>query len=82
MTDASASYSFSPKWATGVNYWRLQDKSGDEQEYQLAKLNHLLWRYNGEASQANVYLHSGVGRSEWGDFKDRLAVMGGVETDW
>lgn len=82
MTDAGVSYSFSPKWSAGANYWRLQDKQGDEQEYQLAKLNHLLWRHNGDDSQANIYLHSGVGRSEWREIKDRLAVLGGVEADW
>ena len=82
MTDANVAYSFTPRWAAGVNYWRLQDHKGNEQEFELAKINHLLWRHNGEASQANIYLHSGIGRSEAEGTENRLGWLGGIEADW
>lgn len=82
MTDANVSYSFSARWSSGVNYWRLSDMKGNEQEWQLAKLNHLAYRYNGDDSQANIYLHSGIGRSESEQFENRLGYMMGLEADW
>mgnify|MGYP000853284881 CR=1 FL=1 len=72
MTDAQAGYSFTPRWAGGANYWRLRNPRGQERELWLGKLNHLAYRHNGESSQANVYLHAGLGDG-W---------MGGIEADW
>ncbi len=82
MTEAGIFYSFTHKWAAGAEYWRLQDETGAEQELQLARLNHLAWRYNGPASQANVYLISGIGRAEDDVNENRLGWLGGLETDW
>lgn len=81
MTDANVSYSFHPRWSAGVNYWRLTD-GVNESEWQLAKLNHLVYRYNGEESQGNLYLHAGLGRTESATEKDRLGYMTGLEADW
>jgi len=72
MTDAQAGFSFTPRWSAGGNYWRLRNAQGEERELWLGKLNHLAYRYNGEDSQANLYLHAGYGDG-W---------MAGLEADW
>jgi hypothetical protein len=82
MTDANVSYSMSSRWALGVNYWRFENDQAIEREWQLMKLNHLLWRHNGEDSQANIYLHTGLGRFENGNGPGRTGWLGGVEMDW
>lgn len=71
MNNNSVTYSFTSRWALGVEHWRFvkDSKSYDEG---FLKINHLLWRHNGDDSQANIYLHGGAGTS----------VMGGVEGDW
>ena len=71
LTDDYVVYSFTSRFAVGVNQWRF-----DEQQIGLLKLNHLLWRYNGDGEQANLYLHGGVGKSA------REVYMTGVEADW
>ena len=53
-------YSFSNRFATGINHWRFS-KDDKHTELGLLKLNHLLWRENGEDFQSNIYLHGGVG---------------------
>ena len=64
-----------------VEYWR-------EQDYQIHAfhVNNLLRRWNGEASQGNFYLKSGIGfaHSDEGDFDNRteLAAYTGIATDW
>lgn len=76
-------YSFSNKFAIGVDHWRFT-KDEANTEIGLLKLNHLLWRGNGEDHQANVYLHGGLGvrDQEWrprGTYGDYLI---GAEADW
>jgi hypothetical protein len=76
-------YSFSQKSALGIEHWRFSQ--GDKNnELGLIKLNHLLWRKNEENSQANVYLHSGLGfeDQEFDQKKSRGAYLVGVEGDW
>jgi len=64
-----------------AEYWRDQD-------YQIHALhvNNLLKRWNGEASQGNFYLMSGIGfaHSDEGDFDNRteLAAYTGIAADW
>lgn len=76
-------YSFSNRFAVGVDYWRFsQDKANTEMGF--LKLNHLLWRANGEDYQANVYVHGGLGvrDQEWaprGTYGDYVV---GAEADW
>jgi len=82
MTDANLTYSLTSRWALGVNYWRLKNTQGLEREWQLTKVNHLLWRHNGEDSQANLYVHSGIGRAEEGSGPGVLGWLGGAELDW
>lgn len=76
-------YSFSNKFSIGVDHWRFT-KDEANTEMGLLKLNHLLWRGNGEDYQANVYLHGGLGvrDQEWkprGTYGDYLL---GAEADW
>lgn len=86
MADYSNNYvmhSFTNKFAIGVDHWRFTKDDADT-EMGLLKLNHLLWRSNGEDYQANVYVHGGVGvrDQEWnprGTFGDYVV---GAEADW
>lgn len=82
-SDNQLLYSYSPRWAAGGNHWRFtrDDKNTD---IGLARLNHLLWRYNGHDSQANIYLSSGVGvvDSEIERRRTDEIYMGGMELDW
>src|SRR5687767_13025530 len=59
-SDNQALYSFTPKFAAGLNHWRFT-KDEDNTEFGFARLNYLLKRFNGEDSQANIYLSSGAG---------------------
>lgn len=76
-------YSFTPRWATGLNHWRFT-KGEKNTEMGLARLNRLLWRHNGEDSQANLYFLSGIGMvdSEIERKGTREVYMGGFEADW
>ena len=76
-------YSFSHRFAVGVDHWRFSQED-NHNELGLLKLNHLLWRHNGHDSQANIYLHGGVGVEdrEIGEKVTRGAYMYGAEVDW
>ncbi len=77
-----AMYSFSHRWSAGSNYWRLGIEE-EEREVALLKLNHLLYRYNGENSQGNIYLHGGYGLADGNSAFNRTdAYLGGIEADW
>lgn len=82
-SDNQILYSFSPKWTTGINHWRFT-RDEKNTEMGLARLNHLLWRHNGDDSQANIYLLSGVGvvDSEIERRQTDDIYMGGFEVDW
>lgn len=82
-SDNQIMYSFTPKWASGLNHWRFT-RDDKNTEIGLARLNHLLWRRNTEHSQANLYLLSGVGLvdSEIEKRATREIYMGGFEADW
>jgi hypothetical protein len=76
-------YSYSSRFAAGINHWRFT-QGRDNTELGLLKLNHLLWRKNGEDFQSNIYLHGGVGVVD--SELDRRATediyMLGAEVDW
>lgn len=59
-------------------------KDVDHNELALFKLNHLLWRENAKDSQANIYLHSGIGIEdrEFTDRKTQTNGLIGLEADW
>ena len=82
-SDNQILYSYSNKWAAGVNHWRFT-KDGKNTELGLARLNHLLWRKNGEDFQSNIYLLSGIGvaDSELDKRDTREVYMAGAEIDW
>jgi len=82
-SDNQLMYSWSNRWASGINYWRFT-KDDANTEMAFAKTNYLLHRYNGESSQANIYLHGGLGvaDSEIERKATNEAYMGGVDADW
>ncbi len=76
-------YSFTNRFAVGVDHWRFT-RDDLNNEMGLLKLNHLLWRHNGEDSQANVYLHGGLGieDQEFEQKRTRGSYLYGAEADW
>jgi hypothetical protein len=83
FSDNQVMYSWSSRWSSGLNHWRFTREEKNT-EFVFAKLNHLLYRYNGEDSQANIYLHGGAGAadSEIERRQTNEAFMAGVEADW
>lgn len=82
-SDNQLMYSWSSRWATGINHWRFT-KDGENTEFGFLKLNHLLLRKNEHSYQANVYLLGGVGivDSEIEKKQTNDAYMSGIEADW
>ena len=82
-SDNQALHSISSKWAAGLNHWRFT-RDNENTEMGLGRVNHLLWRKNGEDSQANIYLLTGLGMvdSEIERRDTREVYMGGFEADW
>lgn len=82
-SDNQLMYSWSNRWSSGINHWRFT-KDDKNTEFGFLKLNHLLYRHNGEASQGNIYLHGGVGvaDSEIERRQTNDAYMTGFEADW
>ncbi len=76
-------YSLNQRLALGVEHWRLT-KNEINNELGLLKLNHLLWRANGEDYQSNVYLHGGLGieDQEFETKSTRGTWLLGAEADW
>ncbi len=74
-----AVYSFSNRWAAGLDQWRFT-KDKQDTDMVFAKMNHLLWRKNGHDYQANIYLHGGLGLADQRSSKG--AWQGGIEGDW
>ena len=82
-SDNQLMYSWSNKWSSGLNHWRFT-KDESNTEFAFVKLNHLLYRYNGENSQGNFYIHGGAGvaDSEIERRQTNDAYMAGFEADW
>jgi hypothetical protein len=82
-SDNQLMYSWSNRWASGLNHWRFS-KDDANTDMVFAKTNHLLWRHNGEVSQANIYVHGGFGivDSEIDVKQTNEAYMTGIEMDW
>lgn len=71
-------YSPTAKYSVGWRHEYLHDESV---HVDTGQLNYLVRRWNGEASQGNVYLKSGIGVSyDGGDFEP--AAFTGVALDW
>lgn len=82
-SDNQLMYSWSNRWSSGLNHWRFT-KEDKNTEFGFLKLNHLLYRHNGEDSQGNIYVHGGVGvaDSEIEKRQTNDAYMTGFEADW
>lgn len=82
-SDNQLMYSWSNRWSSGLNHWRFT-KEDKNTEFGFLKLNHLLYRHNGEDSQGNIYIHGGVGvaDSEIEKRQTNDAYMTGFEADW
>lgn len=82
-SDNQLMYTWAQKWSSGLNHWRFT-KDKDTTDLGLAKTNYLLYRHNGESSQANIYLHGGLGvvDSEIEKKATNEIYMGGVDMDW
>lgn len=81
MNDQQLMYSFTSRFATGLNSFRFS-KNKEDTDLLFAKFNYLAWRHNGKDSQANLYLHSGAGFSDQGSLGSHGALMYGAEVDW
>ncbi len=83
FSDNQIMYSWSNRWSSGLNHWRFT-KDNKNTEFAFLKTNHLLYRYNGEHSQGNVYIHGGIGvaDSEIEKKQTNEGYMTGFELDW
>lgn len=82
-SDNQLMYSWSNRWSSGLNHWRFT-KDDKNTEFGFAKINHLVYRHNGEHSQGNLYVHGGFGiaDSEIEKRQTNEAYMTGFEADW
>lgn len=82
-SDNQLMYSWSHRWASGLNHWRFT-KDENNTEFAFVKTNYLAYRHNGESSQANIYLHGGIGivDSEIENRQTNDAYMAGIDLDW
>ena len=83
MNNNYALYSVTNRWALGLEHWRI-GKGQKNNDWGFFKINHLLWRQNGEDHQANLYLHAGAGMvdQETPGKVTKGSFMGGAEADW
>jgi hypothetical protein len=72
-----ALYSLTNRISVGVEHDRF-----DEEELGLLKMNSLLWRQNGDDSQANLYFHGGAGFIDQNEKGSRGIFNLGIEGDW
>lgn len=80
MSETSVTYTFHPRLAAGAEVDRLMLPAGDTTWY-FADFNALLKRWNGEESQGNIYLLTGVGG--YSNKNDREgAGKAGVQVDY
>lgn len=70
-------YSLTNRFAIGAEHDRF-----DEDDVGLLKFNSLLWRHNGDASQANLYFHGGAGFIDQNELGSRGIFNLGIEGDW
>lgn len=70
-------YSFTNRFALGLEHNRF-----DEHDAGLLKFNSLVFRHNGDDSQANVYFHGGVGVLDQSEKGNHGLFNYGVEADW
>lgn len=70
-------YSLTNRVAVGAEHDRF-----DRDDVGLLKFNSLLWRHNGDASQANFYFHGGAGFIDQNEKGSHGIFNVGAEGDW
>lgn len=80
MSDHWITYSFRPDMAIAGRFMRMIMQDGKELKYSGLQLDYLAKRWNGEDSQANIYLYGGMGNAHF-DSTDGGAPFGGIEAD-
>lgn len=78
--DVQANYTFSKHFAVGASYMRVHHGNATA-TFAFPQLNWLVKRWNGQNSQANIYLYGGLGyRNDEG--KNGLGGFAGGEADY
>ena len=80
MLDWQLLYSFERQFSLGVDFYR-DTMEGSERYFLIPRLSWLAKRWNGNDSQANIYLTGGVGAAKKGG-RHQLAGEGSVEADY
>lgn len=80
MSENSVTYTFHRQWASGLEVDRFKLKA-KETTWGFIELNHLLHRWNGDDSQANIYLLSGAG-GLLRDEETKAAYKWGLQVDY
>jgi hypothetical protein len=70
-------------YSAGLGHLALQsDMDGRTRDISYARLNYLAKRWNGEASQANIFLWGGAGSAHVGGLGDSFAWNAGMQADY
>ncbi len=80
MLDWQLLYSFERQFSLGVNYYR-DTMEGPERQYLIPRLSWLVKRWNGDDSQANIYVYGGIGVARKSNLT-QLAGEGTIEADY
>src|SRR5690606_20182688 len=62
--DLELNYSFTHRHALGITAINLFDTDKGSANFQFAQFNYLIKRWNGRASQANLYVSTGAGAAQ------------------
>lgn len=79
MSDHWVTYSFRPDMAIAGRFMRMEMPDG-KLNYSGLQLDYLAKRWNGEDSQANIYLYGGIGNAQFNS-KNGGAPFAGIEVD-
>ncbi len=79
MNDVLVHYSFSPRISLGARSVRIRER-GLESYSVFPQLSLLLWRWNHEKFQANVYTYGGIG-ANWAQGQKSWSSFYGAEAD-
>lgn len=80
MMDWQLLYSFERQYSLGVDFFR-DTMEGPERYFLIPRFSWLVKRWNGDSSQANIYVYGGVGAAKKGNAYE-LAGEGSVEADY
>jgi len=79
MNEVWGHYSFSPRISIGAKWVRVQENEVDSYSA-FPQLSLLLWRWNHEKFQANIYSYGGFG-GNWANNKNGWSAYYGAEAD-